>query len=65
VLNVMKDADVKKFKIKPEDRRLYFRVDKGKTNMQRPAAVADWYFLTSQRLNNATANTPPGTPLAS
>ena len=33
----------------------FFRVDRGKANMQPPAAVADWYEIKSVSLDNARA----------
>jgi AAA domain/Bifunctional DNA primase/polymerase, N-terminal len=58
VLNEMTDSQAKRLRIKPEDRRRYFRVDNGKSNMQPPAKSADWYLLKSQALGNTTDKYP-------
>ncbi len=38
--------------IPEEDRRLYFRVEKGKSNLSRPATGAEWYKMESVSLGN-------------
>ncbi len=52
VLNGMTKAEAENANIPDEDRRLYFRVEKGKSNLSRPAADAEWYFLASISLGN-------------
>jgi hypothetical protein len=52
VLNGMTKDEAEKAGIPEEDRRLYFRVDKGKSNLSRPAAGAEWYRMASVNLGN-------------
>jgi hypothetical protein len=44
--------------VKEKDRRLYFRSDLGKENMQPPAEAATWFKLVSVLLNNDDASGP-------
>jgi AAA domain/Primase C terminal 2 (PriCT-2)/RepB DNA-primase from phage plasmid len=57
VLNVMSKEEAEKVGIKPEQRRRYFRVDDGKTNMKPPAETVDWRQLVSVPLDNPTEDT--------
>jgi hypothetical protein len=52
VLNGMTKDEAEKAGIPEEDRRLYFRVDKGKSNLSRPALGAEWYMMVSVSLGN-------------
>jgi hypothetical protein len=52
VLNGMTKDEAEKAGVPEEDRRLYFRVDKGKSNLSRPALGAEWYMLASVSLGN-------------
>ncbi|MDP2358196.1 MAG: AAA family ATPase [Beijerinckiaceae bacterium] len=50
VLNRMTEHEATSFKV--ENRRLYFRVDNGKSNMAKPADAANWFRMASIDLCN-------------
>jgi hypothetical protein len=54
VLNVMSKEEAEAVAIKPEQRRSYFHVDAGKTNMKPPAENIDWRKIVSVPLDNGT-----------
>lgn len=58
VLNVMSKEDAEKAGVPVEERRLHFRVDDGKANMQPPMDKAVWRKLASVDLGNATPEEP-------
>jgi hypothetical protein len=58
VLNVMSKDEAAKAGIEERDRRLYVRVDDGKTNMKPPLDRAKWRKLESIGLGNSTADEP-------
>lgn len=59
VLNGMTTGEAEKANIPEEDRRLYFRVEKGKSNLSRPAAGAEWYRMASVNLGNGPDHENP------
>jgi len=54
----MTDNEAQKAGIEPEPRKLHFRIDNGKANMQPPANKAEWRKLLSVGLENATPEDP-------
>jgi hypothetical protein len=54
VLNLMSKEEAESVGIKPDQRRRYFRVEAGKTNMKPPAENIEWRKLVSVPLDNAT-----------
>lgn len=54
VLNVMTDADANKFGV--EQRRAYFKVENGKSNLSPPPDAADWFHFEPVSLGNGPAN---------
>ncbi len=54
VLNAMSKPEAEKAEIPPEQRRSYFRIDDGKTNMKPPLDKAKWRKLVSVPLDNRT-----------
>lgn len=58
VLNPMSIEDARKAGVPVEQRRSYFRVDDGKSNMQPPMEKATWRQLVSVDLGNETTEEP-------
>ena len=58
VLNPMCAEDAERAEIEPKDRRSYFRVDDGKSNMAPPVDKATWRRLIGVPLDNGTADEP-------
>jgi hypothetical protein len=58
VLNPMSKEDAEKAGVPVEERRSYFRVDDGKSNMQPPLEAATWRKLVSVDLSNADHEDP-------
>lgn len=58
VLNTMSKEDAEQAGIPQEERRRYFRVDDGKSNMQPPRDHAVWRCLVSVDLGNDTPDRP-------
>jgi hypothetical protein len=58
VLNPMSKEDAEKAGVPIEERRLHFRVDDGKANMQPPMETAVWRKLVSVDLGNETPDEP-------
>ena len=58
VLNGMSKEDAEAAGVPVEQRRSYFRVDDGKSNMQPPLDKAVWRKLVGVPLDNATADDP-------
>lgn len=58
VINLMSLDEAAKADINPNERRLYFRIDNGKSNMAPPAAVASWRRLIGVGLGNGTSTYP-------
>jgi RecA-family ATPase len=54
VLNIMSKEEAENVGIKPDQRRRYFRVEAGKTNMKPPAENIEWRKLVAVPLDNAT-----------
>jgi hypothetical protein len=54
VLNLMSKDEAESIGVKPDQRRRYFRVDAGKSNMKPPAESIDWRKLVSVPLDNDT-----------
>ena len=58
VLNVMSNDDAEKAGVPLDQRRSYFRVDDGKSNMQPPIDKAVWRKIVSVPLDNDTLDDP-------
>ena len=58
VLNGMSSEEASQAGIEVDQRRLFFRVDDGKANMQPPADGATWHELVSVPLGNDTPDYP-------
>ena len=58
VLNPMSAEDAERAEIEPLDRRSYFRVDDGKSNMAPPVEKATWRRLIGVPLDNGTESEP-------
>jgi hypothetical protein len=56
----MSPEEAEAFKIPEQDRRLYVRIDHGKVNIARPAAMAQWFKLTGVKLRNDNETYPNG-----
>jgi hypothetical protein len=51
-LNVMTPKEAENAKVDERERRLHFRLDRGKSNLTRPPENADWFKLVSVDLEN-------------
>lgn len=58
VLNVMSMEEAEKAEVAPADRRRFFRVDDGKSNMAPPLEKADWRELVGVGLGNDDQDGP-------
>jgi hypothetical protein len=58
-LNIMTEDEAARAGV--ENRRAFFRVDHGKSNLSPPGHVADWYALEPIDIGNATATRPSDT----
>ncbi len=56
VLNGMSKTEAEELGIEPDDRFQYFRVDNGKSNMERRTAASKWRQMKSVTLNNGKIN---------
>lgn len=59
-LSPMSNEEAAAFKISPDDRRSYIRVDNAKANLSKSAGDAQWIFLDSVNLGNASEEYPNG-----
>jgi hypothetical protein len=58
VYNVMTEAEALDFGVDIAKRKRYFRADMGNSNLAPPPEKADWFYLDTSNLDNATAEDP-------